>query len=767
MMTPDSSPHNTRWSTHYSPSSLFPVHSPIFKSGSASEASTSAVKLEPPTSNQATTLAPAPSVSPASSYLSSPFVPGMPIPGKKTLRHRSTSPMGSGIRIDSPMDCNHMSQQRRGMDLSSLEPAAEIMPTEVGGEMERIRQVMFQNQLAQRKEAENRRPDYLKREKRADIHTDFVAADRHENERSSVIGIIDSPSKGRRLTLFQETSEESFEESLMAGGYGRYRTTEWVRQPQPLALATTSVTGPSKVVALLEQTQEAPAVSDKEFKKRKRLEAFRGERGFSVQRSNLLAMELQGRGRVLIDPTCETKATPSNNPSPTKKRTGGRRKKKSSGLKMREERNPIPPTSKEIEQRPNWIDHEFPWRLRTEEVAGVKKIEDENRLRLIKKFLDRDSDLEDSDSDNGNNNDDNESHPVQFDGIQKEPTRMGRGKMISLPANTDSWCGSRMSSLDKKTTIPYDPADARTALLAKKSVRALSYRLQRKQHATDDDEVVCICNGADNGRQLVQCDGCEAWYHLYCIGIKSIDELGREEDPWFCHSCKNRSSSEPEVLSSEPTFVPTDDEPQTHRIYDTPFFQPSSPHNSPSWSFERGPRTPTHRASDLEPPSLSSGSSWIDSSRHGPSTPHNPSQGVRVYGHNSDTYNRPFDESPFDPTSTPSRGIKFGVPFMTPKNNVWSARPPGVIQTPSKPSGHGPSSSHGGLTSALDNSQRSGGFDFSPFGRFPPFGESPIRRSRSGEESRRFPDSPLASRSHQALPLEESPVIRVKGKEKL
>lgn len=36
------------------------------------------------------------------------------------------------------------------------------------------------------------------------------------------VGITDSPAKGRRLKLFQETSEESFEESLMAGGYGRY-----------------------------------------------------------------------------------------------------------------------------------------------------------------------------------------------------------------------------------------------------------------------------------------------------------------------------------------------------------------------------------------------------------------------------------------------------------------------------------------------------------------------------------------------------------------
>ena len=478
-------------------------------------------------------------------------------------------------------------------------------------------------------------------------------------------------------------------------------------------------------------------------------------------------MEFEGRGRVLIDPTCETKATTSNDPSPTKKRAGGRRKKKNSNLVMKEEQNIIPHAPKEIEQGPNWIDYEFPWRLRTEEMAGVKKVEDENRLRLIKKFLDRDSDEEDEVENV------NEGDSTQFNGTRKESTRMGRGKMVPFPANADSWRSSRAYSPNKKA-IPYDPADARTALLAKKSVRALSYRLQRKQHPLDDDDVVCICNGAYDGRQLVQCDGCQTWYHLHCIGIKSIDELGREEDPWFCYSCRSIfSSSEPEeLLSSEPTFVPTDDEPRTHRMYDAPLFQPSSLHNSPAWSFERVPTTPTHRSSDLEPPSLPSSSSWINSPRHGPLTPHHPSQGVRVYGHDSDTYNHPFEESPFDPTSTPSRGIKFGAPFMTPKNNVWSARPPGVFQTPSKLSGRGTSSGRGGLTllsSGLDDGQRSGGFGFNAFGRFPPFDESPIRRSRSGEEphSRRFLESPLASRSHQPLPLEESPVVRVKGKEKL
>lgn len=76
-------------------------------------------------------------------------------------------------------------------------------------------------------EAEARRPDYLKRTKRTAQELDLATDTDGTLQGSALqpaanIGITDSPVKGRRLTLFQETSDESFEESLMAGGYGRY-----------------------------------------------------------------------------------------------------------------------------------------------------------------------------------------------------------------------------------------------------------------------------------------------------------------------------------------------------------------------------------------------------------------------------------------------------------------------------------------------------------------------------------------------------------------
>ncbi len=112
----------------------------------------------------------------------------------------------------------------------STQPGPPPPPTQdapaPGGEMERIRQSVLAERMAQSREAERRRPEYLKRTKRTLSEADPGYLEDEDslpdNDRTLAIGIMESPHKGRRLKLFQETSEESFEESLMAGGYGRY-----------------------------------------------------------------------------------------------------------------------------------------------------------------------------------------------------------------------------------------------------------------------------------------------------------------------------------------------------------------------------------------------------------------------------------------------------------------------------------------------------------------------------------------------------------------
>lgn len=88
--------------------------------------------------------------------------------------------------------------------------------------MARIRAQLLENQMTLSREAEARRPDYLKRAKRLGSPPTLDIDGTDEQRAAAAIGVTESPMKGRRLMLFQKTSDESFEESLMAGGYDRH-----------------------------------------------------------------------------------------------------------------------------------------------------------------------------------------------------------------------------------------------------------------------------------------------------------------------------------------------------------------------------------------------------------------------------------------------------------------------------------------------------------------------------------------------------------------
>ena len=664
--------------------------------------------------------------------------------------------------------------------------------------MERIRRALNEDRLMRINDTEKRRPEYLKRMKRTLSEAEDSFTLDHEgriHDRGPTVGVMESPNKGRRLKLFQETSEESFEESLMAGGYGRYvcelpfasfsiypnmmkqRTSDWVRQPQPLSLEATAVPGSSSnVVAVLENIEDE-SLNEKELKKRKRLAAFRSEP--SRGGSKLCAVEMEGKGRVLIDiPAEDHTVLEPPEASPSKKRTSNRRKKKvnetaSAGKKILGFFGNVDDTL----VKPNWPDSEFPWRLRTEERVEIAKAEQEERLRWIERFLDRDSDdeedvtkVDDQEADEGEPIPKSKWNKVyEHESERPVAPEMGRGKMVPLLACPGD--DTRKHLALRRTVFPSDPADARVALLSKKTVRTLSYRQQRRYRdgEDDEDEVVCICNGKDDGRELVQCDNCQTWYHLHCIGIKNIAELGREEDPWFCRGCIARCrspSTEPEdFIVREPTLVPTDSETHRHRSEDTPFYQPPL-QESPNWHSSRMPKTPTRVVYNSHPESNHSLSSWIDSdsSRPGPSTPRHYTQTAGVFTTPGpfDVYN--LEESPFDPTSTPSRGIKFNAPFATPKSNVWPTRVNGLFQTPSRASGRGlPNKTFGGagsLSAVLDDSDlTSANASYDHFGRL--YDESPIRRNQTNGTMamRRTFHSPSRPPTSGAF-LQESPIMR-------
>ncbi|TRM62964.1 hypothetical protein BD626DRAFT_497162 [Schizophyllum amplum] len=623
-----------------------------------------------------------------------------------------------------------------------------------GGELNRIRQAEMEQQLAQYQEAESRRPEYLVRTKRTLAEADPAAFDEGNSSRDRSLGIMDSPSKGRRIKLFQETSEESFEESLMAGGYGRYRTADWVRAPQPMPPLSQRVTPTPAAApiggATLEDVEPSPPPppTEKELTKRKRLSAFRGE---SIVGNNnptkLIPVELEGKGRVLLD------VVPSELPiadAAGKKKTTGRRRKKP------EDRRTLAATVMTSDRdgfggdRPNWPDAEFPWKLRTDEREEHSRQEEEEKLKWIERFLDRESDDEDDAAMGTAFGEDEEILPsaawgqvYEDDADRPMPPRRGRGKMVPcMPTprrrSRAPWCAA---SSPATPATPAPPSSRRRACARCPSgaPRTLTDR---------QNEMICVCKGRDDGKDLVQCDACRMWYHLRCIGIRNMSDLGKEEDPWFCERCvDDRSvSSDDEhepMIFSEPTFVPTEDLPALQRSQDTSFY----PHHRPPTG---SPASPARRPRGTKAPPTSPTRAGPDPAR----------RRLRV---------NPARRPGFDPMSTPSRGIRVPAHFTTPKANtvLWAHRPgagishtPGVSHTPSRQ--RGLQNRVLGAFPPADHSENL--YTPSPRPRAPE--ESPVRRSV--KDSLRVYDSP-AMRSLSMLAqasVEESPIVRSKGKER-
>ncbi|EIW65261.1 uncharacterized protein TRAVEDRAFT_42639 [Trametes versicolor FP-101664 SS1] len=619
------------------------------------------------------------------SRLSSPF-------RGRSADRRATNSRSPMPREDSPMALDVFA----GVP-ASLPPLATPVPQRaLGGEIQRIHLQLAADRAELLSEKEARRPDYLVREKRSHPDSDIPTLD--ELDAASIaLGVTESPVKGRRLQLFQATSEETFEQSLLAGGYPGYGQSPAYKVPEPqtplpnaksgraplsqralqwLHQATPGQPGPSTLTTV----EEAPAEdtewvpSERETKKRKRLDMFREKTAAKESAPKLYPVEVEGRGRLLLNVPPE--GSPTHPETPVKRRVV-RRKKRRGGRKGAHGRQDDDEEGEPLE--PNWPDAAFPWCMRLQERTDVAKMEQEERLRWIERFLDRSSE-----SDEEEEEDQVLRPPLQSHDNDQIAHRRGRGKMVPLRANPES------RTRNEHVLTPSDPADARAALLSKRSVRTLSFR--RRSNETSGEDVTCIgCSRGDDGSELVQCDECQTWYHLRCVGFKTIAELGREEDPWYCDRCLDIPPASP---LPEPTFVPTDDRPSapTSRR-DSLFLQNplllESP--APHWDSDTGagtPQTPV-RGGDGDASNadrtFSTRSSWGDSSRAGPSTPESSAKAVRVY-HTPGPFSLERDqldpETPFDPTTTPSRGIKFsgGPPptlgLSTPRGGygVWAGR---------------------------------------------------------------------------------------------
>lgn len=73
---------------------------------------------------------------------------------------------------------------------------------------------------------------------------------------------------------------------------------------------------------------------------------------------------------------------------------------------------------------------------------------------------------------------------------------------------------------------------------------------------SDDGKTWCICNGPDDGRKMINCDGCENWFHLKCLKIP--DQVGDLIKDFFCPACTtetHRTKYNPHC-SSKPCMKP-------------------------------------------------------------------------------------------------------------------------------------------------------------------------------------------------------------------
>ncbi|KIY45691.1 hypothetical protein FISHEDRAFT_76241 [Fistulina hepatica ATCC 64428] len=705
-----------------------------------------------------------------------------------------------------------------------LQPAAEL--TSSGGELARIREAHF----AEIQDSEARRPDYLKRD------IDASSLPRVIGNSFGGVGIMDSPNKGRRIKLFQETSEESFEESLMAGGYGRYvsdfypdsfnslshgsmqRTTDWLRQPSVSDAQTPGSTNTEEGENAAPATPPPPP-TEKELRKSRRLGAFRGQSVLDSKYgppTKLTPVELEGKGRVLLDVSLQDLQESLNVPEATlvpapkeappeeepPKKGKGRRKKKATA-EARTLMATVTTADRELAalDKPDWPDNYFPWRLRTAERNQIQKREEEERLKWIERFLDRDDTEDDQEEDTDGANaiikpvwsrrdeedeEDEEIQPsatwgvVYEDGADRpQPPRRGRGKMVpftvpqTLPyidADPDPSPPSKGRSF-----FPSDPADARAALLAKRNVRALAYQRRRQarlaaEHARkaqvpevevdddeEDDEVQCICDGEGSG-DVVQCDECHTWYHLRCLKLKKKD-LGRDEDLWFCSRCevgmgrvrsrstlrRRLSESSTESIGSpveelrEPTFVPTDDAPGVRRTYET-FLQPSGIQDSPGWPRQM-PNTPRGRRAQFN-----ADPDVFDA----PST---PSRGMRT-STGSIWSGWPTTPKGF---STPGPVLRGSGGLHTPGRNLFQTPSRNLFQTPNRSALQTPTRARGMQSRTISAFGSAGAMDNRYSNMFTSMDDSPVRRSGWSDRSS------LNLLAQQAV-LEESPVVRSASK---
>lgn len=479
----------------------------------------------------------------------------------------------------------------------------------------------------------------------------------------------------------------------------------------------------------------------REEKKRRRLAAFakdgldffaspETERTRSLSRSqsssNLVAARIVGVGRVAMAETAlnamEQSGTAEKVHSPTK---DGKAK------------TVAWPAGRII--RPNWPENEYPWGEPEREKAKTIEQGKKMSLTLVERYLDGSSDEDEEDEDltrfPANPLDlwrsDERTMVIPHVSSYMELSSSRRGGKSSYGLIGDGVKRTRVRSartianLEAKT---FDPSDARQALLLKRQASS-TFSMSQFRNVVSRDHLVgsthgreeqyettavigCVCRedleGEDIG--MVECDCCQTWHHLDCLGI-SEDDLG---DEWFCWKC----------APGDQPAVPYADEEPLSSIASSALLRTPNPHaslptfapnNSPSMAMSpaQSPLFETRHTGSMGTPiqrfgtpRLVSSSSYTSMSTAANPTPHSaqspPSSRSRLTAHD-------FGDS-----------LGLGTPAAGPPRSSWDTGR--ILSTPK--------------FADFDPTEE-GFYDFGStpsrhLGRELPFGGTPTSRKRSG-----------------------------------
>ncbi|PVG03382.1 hypothetical protein CPB86DRAFT_446717 [Serendipita vermifera] len=337
----------------------------------------------------------------------------------------------------------------------------------------------------------------------------------------------------------------------------------------------------------------------------------------------------------------------------------------------------------------DWPDDTYPWSLPSskENSVDVRRQQD---LQLIARYLEESSESDDD----GDSKPDGVTDPA--DALTALRAKKATRRLVQRKMVMDAVA---KAAKGKATAAKASLSELRRAKDGHKDVMELD------KNGEDSEEIACICNGVDDGRPMVQCDRCHTWHHVDCV-TKEGEELPEE---WFCGKCLAASNpgkidiDESSLSTHERPEAGADNNPAYMHVYLSKDVNSLSP-GVPQFFISRdghifGNRTPPSSKSSL-PRYPYPYSMWPDSNTSPrPSNDQfdDPITAIAATPFGTSSLGSAFgsSEDPFYDNlhSTPSRslGLRFAPPFSTsPKKDRPWTNYTGAFATPSNTSGSHP-----------------------------------------------------------------------------